>query len=82
METHLIKIGNSKGLRIPAFLIRQLGLSGTLRLVTTAKGLLISTDKPRNDWGEQFKKAGSKVSSKEKEVLNLANKFDQEEWRW
>lgn len=37
----LVRIGNSKGLRLPAAVIRRYGLSGTVRLTETPDGLLL-----------------------------------------
>jgi antitoxin MazE len=81
METKIIKIGNSRGIRIPDVLLKLHGLSGRVRLVNTVKGLLITPEKPRMGWREQFERAvGDSV--KDEPLLDMGNKFDEEEWEW
>ena len=54
--THLIKIGNSQGIRIPKPLIEQADLAGKdLQLQVVEGGLLISPTKPaREGWRESI----------------------------
>lgn len=58
--TQLVAIGNSKGVRIPAQLIKLAHLDeGSLEFEVTHKGLLIKVSKghPRAGWAEACKKA-------------------------
>ena len=54
---HLIKIGNSRGIRIPQPLIQQANLQNEeLEIQVVENGLLITPiKKSRNGWEEQFK---------------------------
>jgi len=54
--THLIKIGNSQGIRIPKPFIEQAHLYGSeLKLEVTKHGLLIAPIKaPRQGWKESI----------------------------
>lgn len=81
---HLIRIGNSLGVRIPKAVITQVGFHEKMELMLTVtdNGLLISPSKsPREGWAKAF---GSS-SKKQKEPLlmgdNISNQFD-EEWEW
>ena len=54
---HLIKIGNSQGIRIPQPLIKQAGLQNEeFEILVVETGLLITPiKKSRKGWEEQFK---------------------------
>jgi antitoxin MazE len=78
---HLVKIGNSYGIRIPKALIEQCHLNDTeLELLVTKNGLLV---KPliavRADWEKQFKQAAKENLSDSDFV---SNQFDTDEWEW
>lgn len=56
MEARLIRIGNSRGIRIPKALIDAAGLDAPLRLRPTATGLLIErVVEPRAGWAAAAK---------------------------
>ena len=50
--THLIRIGNSFGVRIPKAIIQQIGFKENMNLVfkVTEEGLLISSEKQAQRW--------------------------------
>jgi len=55
METKLIKIGNSFGIRIPKSLIQQYELSSNIEIDPLENGILIkSKKKAREGWKEQL----------------------------
>ena len=82
--THLIRIGNSFGVRIPQAIIQQIGFKKDMNLVfkVTEEGLLISSDKQvREGWEQKF----SSPEKKLKDPLLMGefqNEFDKEEWEW
>jgi antitoxin MazE len=82
MRTLLIRIGNSRGIRIPKLLIDECGLRERVHLQVVNNKLVISAeDAPRQGWSEAFRKAG--VPDKDGLLLELPpNDFDREEWRW
>jgi len=81
----LIKIGNSKGLRLPKAIIEQAQLERKeLKIKIVKEGLLIQpVQKPRQGWEDQFKKNSSFVqgNSEEKEWLE-ASFTDEKDWEW
>lgn len=82
MRTKLIKIGNSKGVRLSRTLIEQYDLKENIVLEPTDNGILISSGKAsRLGWEEQFKTAAKK-SDKTNPWQHISNKFDEEEWTW
>jgi antitoxin MazE len=82
MKAELIRIGNSRGLRIPKPLIEQCGLGGIVELRVENNCLIISPKrKPREGWGEAFRAARPTVRE-ERLLPDFPNKFDAEEWQW
>jgi antitoxin MazE len=83
MKTDLIRIGNSRGIRIPKPLIEQCGLGDTVELRVDNRCLVISPKRSsRQGWAEAFRAAGS--SEHDEFLLEGAapNEFDREEWQW
>jgi antitoxin MazE len=82
MTVNLIKIGNSKGIRIPKPLIDECGLGDTVELRVEKGKLVILPEAVRNGWESKF----ARVSSDSPESLLLGdaitNDFDREEWEW
>ena len=82
MKTGLIRIGNSRGIRIPKPLIEQCGLGDAVELRVENERIIISPERrPRENWEEQFRIAGSSAGD---ELLLDADSsdFDSKEWRW
>ena len=83
MKLALVRIGNSRGIRIPKPLIEQCGFGDTVELHVEEDRLVIAPDRsPRQGWKEAFAAAGSTAH----DALLLeglpANEFDAEEWTW
>jgi antitoxin MazE len=80
MRQELIRIGNSRGIRIPKPLIEQCRLGDVVELRISPEGLVIAPHRaPREHWKEAL--AGSARA----EILfdpAPRNKFDDEEWKW
>jgi antitoxin MazE len=83
MRVELVRIGNSRGIRIPKPIIEQCGLGSTVRLRVDHDRLIVSPDRaPRQGWEEAFQAAGT--AAKDRLVLDSMppNRFDVEEWEW
>lgn len=82
MEIELVRIGNSRGIRIPKPLIEQCGLGDTVELYVEADRLVITPRRrPRQGWEEAF--ANARPTAGEELLLDPAsNDFDREEWTW
>ena len=67
--THLVKIGNSQGIRIPKPLVEQAQLEGKeLKLQLVKNGLLISPEKQtRAGWEEEIEQT---ISAQGQEVID------------
>ena len=58
MKTRIVRIGNSRGIRIPKPLIEQTGLGDEVEIVVWGNALVISpATRPRAGWAEAFRLA-------------------------
>ena len=82
MKAKLIRIGNSRGIRIPKPLIEAAGLGDEVDLEARDGELVIRRIKRvREGWAEDAKKAAA--SGDDKLIWpSFPNKFDHEEWEW
>jgi antitoxin MazE len=83
MKTELIRIGNSRGIRIPKPLIEQCGLGETVELRIEKDRLVISpARRPRQAWEEAFRAAGPATNDEIVLETMDPNEFDFTEWKW
>ena len=83
MRTQLVRIGNSRGVRIPKPLIEQCGLRDTVELRVENDRLVISPERrPRQGWGEAFRAAGPAIHNELLLETAESNEFDRKEWQW
>ena len=83
MKTELVRIGNSRGIRIPKPLIEQCGLGETVELRVENDCLVISTEHlPRQGWEEAFRAAGPFADDELLLESAGVNEFDHQEWQW
>ncbi|MGB7556633.1 MAG: AbrB/MazE/SpoVT family DNA-binding domain-containing protein [Candidatus Korobacteraceae bacterium] len=83
IKTELIRIGNSRGIRIPKPIIEQCRLGDTVELRVQDDSLIISSQhKPRQGWEEALRRATP--ATEDELLLNsvLDDDFDREEWTW
>ena len=82
MRTRLIRIGNSRGIRIPKALVEAAGLDVPLRMRVVDGGLLLSrAEDPRAGWSE----AAREMEDREESGLlddPVPTVFDDSEWEW
>jgi len=85
MKTKVVKIGNSRGIRIPKSLIDESGLKSEVELEVLDGQIIIKPiSQSRESWESAFKKM---VKNKDDILLDsdsLAqqSKWDKEEWKW
>lgn len=82
VQTRLIRIGNSRGLRLPKALIDQAGLVDKVQMEVANGGLLIRPARePRAGWEAECRLL---VARGEGTMLDqpTATAFDNEEWEW
>jgi len=83
MKTELVRIGNSRGIRIPKPLIEQCRLGNNVELRVENDSLVISPERrPRQDWEEAFRAAGSAINDEHMLETAAPNEFDRKGWKW
>jgi antitoxin MazE len=82
MKTRLIRIGNSRGIRLPKPLIDEVGLVEDVELEVRADALVIrASHGPRPGWAEA---AAELAASSESGLLDAPTptRFDDADWTW
>jgi antitoxin MazE len=83
MKAELVRIGNSRGIRIPKPLIEQCGFGDAVDVRVDKECLIISPQRlPRQGWDEKFRAAGALAEDELLLEKMSANKFDREQWQW
>ena len=84
MRSKIIKIGNSRGIRIPKPLIEASGLGGEVEITAKQGALVIeSVDHPRRGWDEEFERMASEGNDVLLDGDQLeATIWDAEGWEW
>jgi antitoxin MazE len=87
MKTELVRIGNSRGVRIPKPFIEQCGLGETVELRIENDCLIISPGRqPRQGWDDAFRASGHAAHDELMLEITDPNEFDhsagRKEWRW
>ena len=80
MRTNLIKIGNSKGVRITSNIIKECELGNGIEIKVLDKKVIVEAIRePRLDWNNSFEKMHK---NKEDVLVNeSSNDFDKD-WEW
>ena len=80
MRSNLIKIGNSKGIRITSSIIKECELINEVEIKVVEKKLVIEAVKePRADWNKSFKKMHK--NNEDYLLIENGNDFDKD-WEW
>jgi len=83
MKVELVRIGNSRGIRIPKPIIEQCGFGDTVELRIENDRLIITPNCPaRQGWEEAFRAAGPAENDELELGMLPPNEFDRESWRW
>jgi antitoxin MazE len=82
IRSKVVKIGNSRGIRIPRTLLEQAGLTDEVELKVEGDKLIIQSVRlPRKDWGAKF--AAMAELGDDHLVDHLSTtEWDEEEWTW
>ena len=84
IKTHLVKIGNSQGVRIPKPLLEQVGLSGEVQIeVDNDRLILSSAAGSRQGWEKQFQKMALQGDDRLVDGADLLlTSWEEKEWDW
>jgi len=81
MKASIIKIGNSRGLRLPKPIIEQCGFENEVEIEVRNNEVIIRPVKrPRHNWEQAFKTMAEKEDDRLIEFPD--SKWDEEEWEW
>jgi antitoxin MazE len=81
-KTRIVRIGNSRGIRVPKLLLEQAALPDEVELRAEPGRIVVSAAfRPRAGWAV---KARTLHERRDDELLDAttATQFDQVEWRW
>jgi antitoxin MazE len=84
VKTRIVKIGNSRGIRIPKVLLEQAKLGDEIEMEVQGDKLIVhSVKRPRQGWDEQFAEMALRGDDKysSSEVISSSN-WDKDEWEW
>jgi antitoxin MazE len=82
VKTQIIKIGNSRGIRIPKLLIEQVGLGSEAEIIVERDRLIIRpTARPRTSWDEQFRAMAERGDDRMLDEL-VPTRWEGNEWTW
>ena len=84
MKTRIVRIGNSRGIRIPKPLLEEAGLPEEVELEVEDGTILIrSPARPRERWAAAFQ---SMAEAGDDQLLDMdtiqASSWDEAEWEW
>jgi antitoxin MazE len=81
MKARLIRIGNSRGVRLPKAVIAQAALADEVEVEVDNQRVIISASRsPRAGWSD----AARRLAAESGGLLDPATltRFDEAEWRW
>jgi antitoxin MazE len=84
MKTRIIRIGNSKGIRIPKPLLAQTGIEDEVEIEVKDNRLVVSrVTGTRQGWSEAFKRMAERGDDLLLDADTIpASRWDEEEWEW
>ena len=82
MKTRLVRIGNSRGVRLPKTIITQAGLTDEVELGVRDGAIIIArVSSARSGWAD----AASQMRQRDEDRLldtPTPTRFDEKEWEW
>ena len=84
MKANVVRIGNSRGIRIPRAVLEQCRFGSTVELEVHQGQLVVRpADKPRSGWEEAFRLIAEKGDDVLLDRESLApTRWDETEWEW
>ena len=82
MKTNVVRVGNSRGIRIPKAVLEQTGLRDEVELEVRGSQVILRPAKhPRSGWEERFVEMSARGHDK---LLDQAKPttWDESEWAW
>jgi len=81
-KTRIVRIGNSRGIRIPKTLLDEAGLPDDVELHAESGKLVVSAPRrPRSGWAAAAKRMAARRDDRMTDEAT-STRFDREEWEW
>jgi antitoxin MazE len=81
MKARLVRIGNSRGIRLPKAIIDQVGLEDEVELrVEDQRLVIVPAASPRAGWAEAIQAMGAEPANELDP--STPTRFDETEWQW
>jgi len=82
LKTRIVRIGNSRGVRIPKVWLEQTKLGEDVELALRPDQVVIRRARhPRQNWEEQFRDMAEAGDDRLLDV-GIATQWDRDEWEW
>ena len=82
MKARLVRIGNSRGVRLPKPLIEEAGLTDEVEVRVRGRAVVIMpVGQPRSGWAEAAKQMRQRNEDRLLEGPT-GTRFDDEDWKW
>lgn len=83
MRAEIIKIGNSRGLRIPSAILKHCRMNDIVSLNIEDNKLIITPyEERRVNWGKIFQKMAKNEDDQLLDMDLIDHSWDGEEWKW
>jgi len=83
MKARIIRIGNSRGIRLPKAILEQAQLTGEVRIEAGPNQVVIrSLHVPREGWEEAFRLMAQRGDDAMPEGPASLTSFDEAQWTW
>lgn len=83
IRTRIVRIGNSKGIRIPKLLLDQTDFGNEVELELQENRIVIRSAKSsRHGWEEQFEMMAEKGDDRLLDEEVQLSSWDEEDWEW
>lgn len=84
MKASVVKIGNSRGIRIPKPIFEQCGFKEEVELEIENKRLVVRpTSQARQNWADKFDSMSErKEDMLESDYEGISNEWDDSGWEW
>ena len=84
MKGKIVRIGNSRGIRIPKHLLEQTGIDGDVEIVAEGRQIVIRPLRPpRAGWEEALREMASRGEDRLEDWQDMdPSRWETDEWEW
>ena len=81
LRARIVRVGNSRGIRIPKVVLDQLDIGPEVEMAVQSDGLVIrAARRTREGWSKRF--SAMAVQRDDRLVLESPSRWDKSEWQW